>query len=267
MARAAQPCKLSRPELKEFARRYNAGESMRSLQRNFGIGSREFYRVKAALEAAGIAVTWRDAGAATRLRFGIGIETDLGEVSAERWQELYWGPDSGYPSTAALGERFGVSDQTICGYLRRAGISIRSREEQLHIEFRAGRIRPPKGRAYPEGLVGGHRYWKGKRLTKERREKNSASQRCRIGFHCAWCGAPGEKRPAEVGPRNYCNRSCAAYHRNWRRAHGDQAPRPLIVEQLRELMRGRPQTLETAERFAAEIGAAEPEIWAALEPE
>ncbi len=229
-------------------------------------------RVRRVLEDAGVPL--RDRSAAAYARHGL----DLQSISSERWEELYWAPESRYPSVALLAKRLSewsgapVAENTVRRYLQRAGVTVRTQGEQEHIDIALGRRGVPRGgrpltaadRAKALQALGkrGKQWRENVRAGARERAKDA-----RGTAPCAWCAAPREYTRSRLRELSapVCNRSCAQRLRAWRKKLPD-APRPLIIAALQERVRhsGRALTLATAERFAPDVGATPAEVWAAL---
>jgi len=199
-------------------------------------------------------------------------DADVKLVTPARWRELYLREP--LPSMSELGRRFGTHPATIRYYLLAAGISPRSRAEQNKIEINRGRkAKPPSWKGVSRGSQNGERLRAlnlsriGQRRPAASIQKFRQSMRTRFQIHCSWCGDPVWTVPHEYKEQPYqgCCRSHGALHRRFRERSGPNAPRPLIVDRLRELLRQEPYKAlpliyETVEKAGATIGAGEAEI-------
>lgn len=253
---------LTAEERAEVVARCAGGQLVRQIERAMG---RSRTAIHAALREAGLTPPTRRQ--AQGVRQG---KEPLTLSSAALWL-AYAGPGSGYPSTRTLAKQWGVSPGTVRSRLKEYGIAIRSRGEQRRLDFATGRLLPPlppppRPGNWPKGARVG---W----LLLPRREQRQIiarrAQTCKRGRFvvCYWCAARVWRSPAfwnETG-RHFC--SSADYHR-WRRwwLHAPpDAPRPLILEKLQQLLREEPYkalpfTRTTLEKAGATIGAAEPEL-------
>jgi hypothetical protein len=203
----------------------------------------------------------------------------IDEISAARWQELYWGPESGHPSIASLAERFGVGAEAIRNRLRKFGIVTRTMSEQLALDIKHGRRKASHpGPRSVEHLVD---YWSGRKQARKHVSKRAAARvTTPEEVPCSWCGAPMPRVTAERRRRAFF--ACSASHRNYYAWHcrlREGEPRPLIVDRLQQLSEERlkrlrdrnpdgtlrPPSWEQLEKLAEEIGAREPEIMEVLD--
>jgi hypothetical protein len=77
-----------------------------------------------------------------------------------------------------------------------------------------------------------------------------------------------ERRPCEFHSppeRTYCSISCSNRAGHHRRREGEDAPRPLLLESLREALKDRPHTAGNIADAAERVGADEREILALME--
>jgi hypothetical protein len=199
-------------------------------------------------------------------------EHDIKAVSPEAWRAFYW--SAPYPNLKSLAIRFGVTHSTVAAYLRRAGVKVRSRATQMSLDVKYGRMpKPPSARgqkrdfSYAERMRALNISRRGQALKKGQHEKLEIAIRTRFQLPCVWCGellwvAPHHYRE---NPNRACCGSHGALHRSFRERMGYDAPRPLILAKLRDLLREHPYkalpfTRETLEKAGATIGAGEPEI-------
>jgi hypothetical protein len=268
--------RLSEQQRPEAARLYVAEPypSVRSLAELMGVSSAA---VRAALEAAGVALRSRaeqrrlDAarGRAATPQSGSEEMELIDQVTPDRWRELYWGADSGFPPVKALAGRFGVDPSTLRARLRQAGITLRTRSEQARAEFRTGRrVAVGHGRGgLPKGTAPTWMHHLPPAKERQRRNRIAAAKRSRITLPCAWCGAPVERVPWRVRGAVACcgsHRAHYAMHRRWR---GAEAARPLIVERLCAILleESERHTYRQATRRGEALGAGEPEILESLQ--
>lgn len=205
-------------------------------------------------------------------------DSPLRTISADRWHELYWGGD--FPSLNTLRDRlFEMFDKRfalahIRAVLREHGFHIRTPAEQLRLEAAFGRHRggttrfddwPPEVQElYRQRMSAAQ---KGKRKSKEHLRKLGVAHRRLETRLCMWCSAPITRRPClfRQGPHGtFCSVSHANSLRFWRKRHGENASRPLILMALRERLAGGPANLERAEELGATLGATEDEIFEVL---
>lgn len=257
--------RLTEEQKAEIVRRYDAGEGMTSIQNALNAGG-NVWRV---LKAAG---RGRSRSEALLARW----DTVPGKISADRWRELYLGPKSGLPSVLALARRFSVRPNTIRLHLRKHGIPLRTASEQARASLASGaRGKPGGGLGRLENLRPGSK--SGRKLSNEELSKLQEGLReYRRKYHpivdvpCWWCGEPCPTSPSHraASPRRFCDNVHMGKGFAWTRWRGD-APRPLILDRLRDLLREEPYralpfTWVTAEKAAATIGAGEAEIAAVL---
>lgn len=165
------------------------------------------------------------------------------QVTPTEWRELYC--RAPYPSTQQLAQRYGVTRVTVAFYLRAAGIEVRPRAVQNRIEVRLGRQpKPPSWKGIKRGPENGERLRvlnlsrRGKQLSKKHNERAHAKLRTRFQIPCAWCGVLTWVVPHHYAenPRRSCSGSHGALYRRHRERNGDEHPRPLILDRLRQLL-------------------------------
>lgn len=193
-------------------------------------------------------------------------KSELWEISPERWRELYWGEEK--PSVIELSRRFGVGDGVVRRIFKAKGIKLRSNAEQQKIEYRAGRHRPPdrKGKTPSTAATQRRNTGAGMRAahSPEAIRRLALSLQRSETRRCCWCGASVTKIPSAFRTeRVYCSLSCSAYHR-WHLRRDPEAPRPLLLEKMRDALGKGRVTGERLERLAEEIGAGDPEIIAVM---
>lgn len=248
--------KLTPAERAEVVRRYEAGETTPELAKTTGMSQSgivkllhaEGAKMREVSRLAGPQPTHRsqprppkepkekqDPAMVNRKHW----ELPVHEITADRWQEIYWGVGSGYPSMETLANRFGVSRETIRRHLKRHGISVRSVAEQNRIE--------------------------GKRRAAPKSKPTSITGPTLTATHCAWCGLPFQRRPCDLARKPYpgCTPSHAVKAAQFRRYHPNES-RPLIWALLKERLASGPATLERAEEIGAALGATEDEIFDVL---
>lgn len=165
------------------------------------------------------------------------------ETSAARWREMYC--LAPFPSAHAIARRLAVSPNTITAYLRRAGITIRTRTQQTRLEHSLGRAPAPpswkgKPRADQLGLSQRARdqifaFNTKRQFRKQRaeaRQNGVESRKTRFEMPCSWCGTLFYVLPHHfnVNPRRCCCRSHGALFRRFRER--GESVRPLILDQL-----------------------------------
>src|SRR5689334_6329854 len=137
--------KLTDPQVVQDAiRAYQNGTPLTCIAEQLGVA---FGTIRRALVKSGIEV--RSMSEVQLLKNGK-ITT---EISAERWRELYWGPEP--LSVFEIARRFNVKADTVRGALVRNGIALRSMSEQIKIEFRLGRMRRGPQRPPPASRLTG----------------------------------------------------------------------------------------------------------------
>lgn len=240
----------------EMARRYPAGEGCPEIARDLGCSAQT---VRYHLKEMGIPLrSPREAAAQRR-------DPIAEQISAERLNELYWGPNSGYPSLCELGRVLGLTEMVVRKRMLRLGIKLRTMSEQIAIEHRRGRINWG-GKPYRKGNAANFGERSGSKLgVHKSREWIEKIRRTRAVLYprptrpCAWCGTTfAKQRPDQVA----CCKSHGCLWRWWKR--DDSQPRPLILSQLLERLETQPykllpRTRQTLQKAGADIDAGEGE--------
>lgn len=240
--------------------RHAAGEPLYKLAREHGWKGHQDDRSRLVRALRERGADLRSRGEASRLA---NQHPELAGITANRWWELYWGPDSGFPSLERLAEQFGVERATLRKYLARAGITLRDSGTQVALEFRLGRLTTGNPAGYGANVV--HMIAANRERPPRPATGPRPATRRSVTRPCAWCGQPVTRIPSQMPEYPGCSASHAGRASQWRRHHVD-APRPLIVEALRARLAGE-RTYDRSARLGAALGATEEEILEALTPD
>lgn len=196
--------------------------------------------------------------------------TIIAKISKDRLRKDYWASDR--PSMRELGKRYGVSGWTVGLWIEKHGIKKRTCSEQWHCDVKTDR-RSVQAPPQPSPEVRRELGRKGASVsrlwihcTAETRKKQAEARRSGSFCPCVWCGAPRYVHLCDqkIGQGKFCSHSHAATYHAYLNRHGIDAPRPVILQRLRQLFdqrlpHGTPITLERLEKIGEEIGAGESE--------
>jgi hypothetical protein len=160
--------------------------------------------------------------------------SDVRRTSPARLFELYAAAGSGYPSVGALAKRLGVSRECLRKRLLEVGISIRTQAQQARIDYRAGRVVPPRGPGDPGLGVRTAESCRGVPRPPGVRAAVSRARSGRVEAACAWCGCRVLCPPSRVARTRlgvFCGRACQGQGWAHERRCPD-APRPRLVALL-----------------------------------
>lgn len=266
--------RLTEEQKAELVRRYQDGESTRSLAVEFRYTKWSILNFLQSLP---------DVDTAARKQ----VASDIHTISADALEELYWGRRL---SIRDIRKLFHCCHEVIAKKMLEYGIKMRSDSEEQKNNI--SKSRKPINREIlaangkKGGSIAGPRNIRKAlaAVNAKSRQKSAATQMRRKRHPCCWCGLEIERKLSSLAARRTicCGYSHSASHRNHVRHRGPNAPRPLITEALwklaekdkptRERVRSGPgigtwlpHTPERLLKLGENIGARMPEVEAVID--